>query len=125
MVNLKEISGVTLAYLGDAVWELYVRRYMILKGYNNNKCNKLVKEMVNAKIQSRILEIAFPTLTKEEQEIVKRVKNGNIKSFPKSCSVLEYRDATAFEGMIGIFYETGKYNRIEEIIKICEELLKR
>ena len=125
MVNLKEIGGVTLAYLGDAVWELHVRRHIILKGYNNNKCNKMSKEMVNAKIQSRIFEIAFPTLTLEEQEIVRRVKNANIKSFPKSCTVLEYKNATAFEGMIGVFYEMKNYDRIEEMIKICEDLLKR
>lgn len=124
MVNLKEVSGITLAYLGDAIWELYIRRYLIDRGYNNTKCNVLAKKMVNAKIQNLILERVFRTLTEEEQDIVRRVKNGNIKSFPKSCSVFEYRGATAFEGMIAIFYETKKYERIEEMIEICQEILK-
>lgn len=123
MVNLKEASGMILAYLGDAVWELYVRRYAILKGFNNNKANKVVKTLVNAKIQSKILNEILSELSEKEREIVKRGKNANIKSFPNSCTVMEYRNATGFEALIGTFYELGEVERIENIIKKAERLI--
>ncbi len=125
MVNINETSGVILAYLGDAVWELYVRRYVISKGFNNNKANKLVKEMVNAKVQSRLVKEIYSSFSEKECELFKRAKNSNIKSFPSSCSVMEYREATAFEAMIGVFYETNQLERIEEIVKICENINKK
>lgn len=123
MVNLKEASGMILAYLGDAVWELFVRRYVILKGFNNNKSNKVVKTLVNAKIQSRILNEILSDLSEKEREMVKRGKNANIKSFPSSCTVMEYRNATGFEALIGAFYELGELERIENIIKKAEKLI--
>ena len=55
-IDLRETSGVVLAYLGDSVWELYVREYFILKGYNIRNLNKHVVNSVNAKTQSRILK---------------------------------------------------------------------
>lgn len=124
MVNIKEISGVVLAYLGDAVWELNARRCIIQEGYNNTKTNKIVKKMVNAKIQSKILEIIFDTLSDKEKELVRRAKNSNIKSYPASCTVKEYREATAFEALIAFYYETGEREKIDEIIKICREYIK-
>lgn len=123
MVNIREVGGVVLAYLGDAVWELYVRRHVIEKGFNNHKANKLAKQMVNAKIQSRLIKEIYESFSEKEREIFKRAKNGNIKSFPSSCSVMEYREATAFEAMIGVFYETNQLERIEEIVKICEKII--
>lgn len=124
MVNLKEASGLVLAYLGDAVWELNVREYIIEKGYNNNKSNKAAKELVNAKIQSQLFKKMHENLSEEEKEIVRRAKNSNIKSFPKSCSIIEYKEATAFEAMIAIFYTKGEFERIKNTVKMCEELLK-
>ena len=58
-IDLRETSGIVLAYLGDSVWELYVREFFILKGYNIRNLNKHVVESVNAKTQSRILRDIF------------------------------------------------------------------
>ncbi|MBC2850755.1 MULTISPECIES: Mini-ribonuclease 3 [unclassified Cetobacterium] len=122
MVNLdvREANGLVLAYLGDAVWELSIRTYFINKGYNIRNLNKLVKEHVNAQAQSKYLKNIIETLDEEKLTLVNRSKNSNIKTFPKSCSVMEYKEATAFEALIGALYTEGK---IEEIRKIIERNL--
>ena len=124
-IDPKEASGVVLAYLGDAVWELYVRSYYINKGYNLQKLNQLVKSKVNAKEQSKFLNKIKEELTQEYLGIVNRAKNGNIKTFPKSCSVMEYKEATAFEALIATLYIRGERGKISEIVERCLEEEKK
>lgn len=114
--NIKEYSGLELAYIGDAVWELEIRSYFLQYGYNLAKLNKLVKEQVNAKKQSLIYKEIINTLNDDLKSLAKRAKNSNIKTFPNSCSVMEYKEATAFEAIIGILYIQKKYDKIKEII---------
>jgi ribonuclease-3 family protein len=116
-IDLRETSGVVLAYLGDSVWELYVREYFILKGYNIRNLNKHVVQCVNAKTQSRILREIIDKVDEKYKPLINRSKNGNIKTFPKSCSVMEYREATGFEAYIGALYIDGNIDKIKEIIK--------
>lgn len=123
MVNLVETSGLLLAYLGDAVWELSVRKYALNKGLNIQNANKFCKKLVNAKVQSQLFRITFETLDEKDKEIVKRAKNSNIRTFPNSCTVLEYKEATAFEAMIAIFYERNELQRIQDLIVKMEELV--
>lgn len=117
-LNLKEANGLVLAYLGDGVWELMVRIYFINKGYGLQKTNKLVKDNVNAKAQSKILKGIMKNLDEKYVGIVNRAKNSNIKTFPKSCTVMEYKEATAFEALIGAMYVDGDIEGIESLIKI-------
>ena len=116
-IDLRETSGIVLAYLGDSVWELYVREFFILKGYNIRNLNKHVVESVNAKTQSRILREIIDKVDEKYKPLINRSKNGNIKTFPKSCSVMEYREATGFEAYIGALYIDGNIDKIKEIIK--------
>ncbi|MGL5573310.1 MAG: Mini-ribonuclease 3, partial [Cetobacterium sp.] len=106
MVNLdvREANGLVLAYLGDSVWELSIRTYFINKGYNIKNLNRLVKEHVNAQAQSKYLKNIIDELDEDKLTLVNRSKNSNIKTFPKSCSVMEYKEATAFEALIGALY---------------------
>jgi ribonuclease-3 family protein len=120
-VDLRETSGVVLAYLGDAVWELYVRKYWISKGLNLQNLNKRVKECVNAKRQSVLYKEILPLLEEKYQQLGNRAKNGNIKTFPKSCSVMEYKEATAFEALIAAFYTDNREDLIEMVLKKCIE----
>lgn len=119
MVNIdpRESNGLVLAYLGDSVWELMVRTYYINRGYNIKNLNKKVKENVNAKAQSKIFKSILGELDEEKLKIVNRAKNSNIKTFPKSCSVMEYKEATAFEAFIGTLYIEGKIDIIKKIIE--------
>ena len=120
-VDLRETNGVVLAYLGDAVWELYVRKYWISKGLNLQNLNKRVKECVNAKRQSVLYKEILPLLEEKYQQLGNRAKNGNIKTFPKSCSVMEYKEATAFEALIAAFYTDNREDLIEMALKKCIE----
>lgn len=116
-IDLRETSGIVLAYLGDSVWELYVREFFILKGYNIRNLNKYVVESVNAKTQSRILRDIFDEVDEKYKQLINRSKNGNIKTFPRSCTVIEYREATGFEAYIGALYIDGRIDEIKNIIR--------
>lgn len=116
-IDLRETSGIVLAYLGDSVWELYVREFFILKGYNIRNLNKHLVESLNAKTQSRILRDIFDEVDEKYKQLINRSKNGNIKTFPRSCTVIEYREATGFEAYIGALYIDGRIDEIKNIIR--------
>ncbi|MDD7392642.1 MAG: ribonuclease III domain-containing protein [Fusobacterium gastrosuis] len=119
--NIRDYSGLDLAFLGDAVWELEVRKYFLNFGYNIFNLNKLVKSKVNAKAQSTFFKELVKNLDEEYANIAKRAKNSNIKTFPSSCTVMEYKEATAFEAVIGALYLNDKQ---EEILKILKRFIK-
>lgn len=111
-----EYSCMELAFLGDAIWEVEVRKYFLTFGYNINKLNQLVRNFVNAKSQSKFLKEIFINTTDEEKKFIKRAKNSNIKTFPRTCSSLEYREATAFEAYIAKLYLENNEEKIKDIL---------
>lgn len=115
--NIKDYSSLDLAFLGDAVWELEVRKYFLNYGYNIFNLNKMVKSKVNAKAQSSFLKLLLEDLEDNYKNIAKRAKNTNIKTFPKSCTVMEYKEATAFEAVIGAMYLNNEKEKILEVLK--------
>lgn len=114
-INIKESNSLSLAYLGDAVWEIVVREYFIATGHKVNKLNKLAVNYVNAKGQSRIYRNIIDDMEEEYKAVARRAKNSNIKSFPRSCSIDEYREATAFEALIAALYINGEMERVRKI----------
>lgn len=114
-INVKETNGLSLAYLGDAIWELVVREYFIATGHKVNQLNKLAVNYVNAKGQSKIYRAIIEEIEDEYRDVAKRAKNGRIKSFPRSCTITEYREATAFEALVAALYIDGKMERVKKI----------
>jgi len=114
-INTKETNSLSLAYLGDAVWEIVVREYFIATGHKVNKLNKLAVNYVNAKGQSRIYRNIIDDMEEEYKAVARRAKNSNIRSFPRSCTIDEYRDATAFEALIAALYIDGEMERVRKI----------
>ena len=115
-VNL--MSPLTWAYVGDCVYELYVRTKLVNE--TNLKPHKLHIESikyVKAGAQAQLLEKIFDSLTEEEQDIVRRGRNTQNHHLPKNSNVQEYMYSTAFEGLIGYLYLTKQYDRLEEILK--------
>lgn len=115
------INVITLAYLGDAVYEVYVRNYLIKKGIA--KVEELQKEAINlvsAKSQSRILDYLIDNniLNEEEIDIVKRGRNYKRDSHPKNTDIVTYKMATGFESLIGYLYLENYIDRLNEIIDI-------
>lgn len=118
-MDIKEIGQyniLSLAYLGDSIWEYHVREYFFKKNLKVEEFNKEVKKYVNAKSQSKIYIETLNTLSDELKSISKRGKNANIKSFAKTCSINEYRNATAFEVLIAALHLTENSEKIIEII---------
>ena len=116
--DIRDYSGLELAFLGDAIWELEIRKYYLQFGYNIQTLNKYVKNKVNARYQSLIYKQIIEELDEEFKVIGKRAKNSNIKTFPKTCTVMEYREATALEAIIGAMYLLNKEEEIKKIINI-------
>ncbi|WP_315523138.1 ribonuclease III domain-containing protein [Fusobacterium massiliense] len=119
--DIREYSGLELAYIGDAVWEIKMREHYLSFGYSIFKLNKEVKAKVNAKFQSLVYNKIIDSLDEKFQTIGKRAKNSNIKTFPKSCTVMEYKEATALEAIIGAMYLLKKEEDINKIINLVIE----
>ena len=115
-VNL--MSPLTWAYIGDCVYELYIRTKLVNE--TNLKPHNLHIEAikyVKAKAQAELLEKMMDKLTEEEQDIVRRTRNTQNHHLPKNSNVTEYMYATAFEGLIGYLYLTKQTKRIKELLK--------
>ena len=104
------------AHIGDAVWEVFVRDYTIMKTSNSKLLHKMTTDRVNAAFQSMMLEFISDKLTEEEQEFVRRARNLSIPVGRKSIQAT-YRPATAFEVLIGLWYLHDK-GRLEYFYNI-------
>ncbi len=116
--DIRDYTGLELAFIGDAIWELEIRKYYLQFGYNIPTLNKYVKNKVNARYQSLIYKQIIEELDEEFKVIGKRAKNSNIKTFPKTCTVMEYREATALEAVVGAMYLLNEEEEIKKIINI-------
>lgn len=112
---MDELNLRNYAYLGDAVWELFVREITILKTQNAKELHKITIEKVNAGFQSNLLLKIQNELTEEEQELVRMGRNLPVPIARRS-NQSEYRMATSFEVLIGWWHKNNKA-RLEEILK--------
>lgn len=120
-----EYNYLVLAYIGDAIYEVLVRKYLIDKGFI--KVNDLQKEALNyvsAKNQALFLKELLNNdfFTTYEIEIIKRARNTKTHSKPKNCDILTYKHATALESVFGYLYMNNKYDRIKEIFDYIEKI---
>lgn len=120
--KVNELSPLTWAYVGDAVYELYIRENLV----NNTKLkpHKLHIESikyVKASAQAEILKSIEAELTEREKEIVRRGRNTKNHHLPKNAEINDYMYSTAFEGLIGYLYLTKQEDRLKEILKKCIE----
>ena len=113
----RNISPVTLAFVGDAVYSLYIRQKLVLStDYSTGTLQKLTSAEVSAHGQSELLEKLLPIFTEEETDIYKRGRNAKKSTKSKNASVAEYNRSTGFEAVLGYLYLTGQYNRINELL---------
>ncbi len=122
---LNEMSPLTLAFLGDGVYELMVREYLVAQG--NCPVKKLhgrAVEWVRCEAQSTALsETLWPELTEEERAVALRGRNAHVGHVPKNARVGEYHSATAFEALFGYLYIKGEADRLRELFaKIAERM---
>lgn len=118
-MNTIEVNSLVLAYLGDTVYENYVRLYLIKKGINHVKdLQEESLKYVSAKSQSRILRtlINDNIFSEEELEVIKRARNSKTNSHPKNTDIITYKEATSLEALIGYLKLENKEERIKEIM---------
>jgi ribonuclease-3 family protein len=104
------------AHIGDAVWELFVRKYTVYKTQNLKLLHKITTERVNLKYQAELLDFLDQYLTEGEHDISRRARNCSIP-VGRRHNQFEYRKSTAFEALIGYWY-LEDFERYEEIIEI-------
>lgn len=113
--NPSQISPANLAYLGDCVYELCVREYLVRKNVQRPSVESL--KYVTAHVQSCVLERILPLLDDEETTFYKRGRNLGHGNVPKSSTTGEYRRATGLEALFGYLYLSGRQDRINELFE--------
>ena len=118
-VKPNELNGLTLAYMGDAVYDLYIRKHLLAKGGKQNVLHRRAVSYVSAVAQAKIIHFLQPLLTEKELEIVRRGRNAKSYTVPKNTDVIDYRYSTAFEALIGFLYLSDEMERLDEIIEMA------
>lgn len=119
-VDIRTVNPLTLAYIGDGVYELVVRSVMVAR--TNTRAGLLhrqTSQYVKAEAQSKMMDILLPVLTGEEESFYRRGRNAKSPTMAKNASVGDYRRATGFEALMGYLYLTDQMERIVELTKIA------
>ncbi len=117
-----KMSSVTLAFIGDAVYTLYVRERLSLQGdYKASELNKMTTSYVRATAQADKITALLDSLTENESYVYKRARNAHKPSRAKSASVSQYNKSTGFEALVGFLYLTGQDDRLKTILNFGEE----
>ena len=118
VVDMKAYSPLTLAYIGDAVYELVIRTMVVEKGNRQaSQLHRLTTSYVKAQAQAAMIEALESELTEEELAIYKRGRNAKSYTSAKNASILDYRKATGLEALIGYLYLSGREERVLFLIK--------
>ena len=118
-VDIKEYSPLTLAYIGDSIYDLIIKSLVVNEG--NRQVQKLHKETsmrVQASAQSKMMRAIQENLTEEEHAVFKRGRNAKSVSPAKNQSITDYRRATGFEALMGYLYLKKEWKRMLELVKI-------
>jgi ribonuclease-3 family protein len=121
-VDLKTYSPLTLAYIGDAVFEIIIRTLIVEKGQRAaNTLHKHTTKIVCAQTQAQMIEAVYDDLSEEEQDIYRRGKNTKIHSSAKNASLSDYRKATGLEALCGYLFLKNDTARITYIVRVALE----
>lgn len=118
-----KLNPISLAFLGDAVYEILVREHLALQGDRPpEQLHKLAVGFVSAHAQNKAIQKIMPLLDEEEISAFKRGRNAKVSHVPKGASPAEYHAATGFEALFGHLYLTGQGSRMRELFNIiCED----
>lgn len=120
--EVMQMSPLVWAYMGDAVYEAFIREYVIKQGMcKNGLLHKKSIKYVSANGQVKILKEIESFLSEEELDIVRRGRNANPHSHAKNADIVDYKYATGFEALIGFLYLTEEKERLNEILEKCVE----
>ena len=116
--DIRTYSPLTLAYIGDGIFDLVIRTIVVGKG--NTKANELhrrTSKIVKAATQSEMVERILPHLTAEEESVYRRGRNAKSATMAKNATMSDYRRATGFEALMGYLYLKNDFDRMIELVK--------
>lgn len=117
--DIQMMNPLVLAYIGDAVYDMYIRTYIVtISRRNVNELNKMAVKLVKASAQAEIARFLETELTEVEDRILKRGRNQKSSSVAKNASVGDYRLATGFESLIGWLYLNDNFERMDQLISL-------
>lgn len=117
-VDIRTYSPLTLAYIGDAIYDLVIRTIVVERGNTSpNKLHGKTVKYVSAVVQAKMIDGLYEELTEEEQDIYRRGRNAKSYTTAKNATVMEYRKATGLEALCGYLYLLGRQERLLELIK--------
>lgn len=124
-IDLQNISMQNLAFIGDAVYNVYIRTYLVAKANENTgKVHFKSINYVSAKAQSYIIDNISEKLDENEILIYKRGRNTNINNVSKNVDVVSYKKATGFEALIGYLYLIKNTTRLDEIVNLSIQVVE-
>lgn len=121
-----EVSPLVLAYVGDAVWELFIRSQLTAEHGARSRVNELhglAKRAVNAESQSAMVHCLMEYLDNDERDVVRRGRNARPGHVPRTSGPLDYRYATGFEALVGFLYLAGRTERLGEVLECAKRLV--
>jgi ribonuclease-3 family protein len=117
-VDIRTYSPLTLAYIGDGVFDLVIRSVVVGKGNTRaNQLHKRTSQIVKAHTQAEIISYLEGQLTEEEADIYRRGRNAKSPTMAKNATMSDYRKATGLEALVGYLYLTDRFERLVELIK--------
>lgn len=117
-VDVRAYSPLTLAYIGDAVYEVIIRTVVVERANRAaNELHKRTVRYVQAGTQAAMIEALLEELTEDEEAVYKRGRNAKSYTVPKNASIQDYRKATGFEALVGYLYLTGQTERMLHLVK--------
>ena len=120
--DIRTYSPLTLAYIGDAIFELVIRTVLVeRKNTQAEKLHKAATQIVKAETQARMIEALKESLTPEEMSAYKRGRNAKAVTRAKNATMADYRKATGFEALMGYLYLKGDMERMIELIHLGVE----
>jgi ribonuclease-3 family protein len=125
-VDAKQLNSLALAYMGDAVYETYIRHHLLKSGkIRPNQLHRDATSYVSAKSQAHLLHQLMEQdfFSEEEEAVIRRGRNAKSGTVPKNTDVQTYRYSTAFEALIGYLYLLDYTERMEDIVFTCIKLV--
>lgn len=127
LLHVKQMSPLVLAWVGDSVFDLFVRCRLAAKKKSESAHKMHVKAInyVSAGAQSKIVNVLYDLLNDEEKAIFRRGRNSKSATIPKHADVLDYRRATAFEAVLGYLYLLGNQERLNVLLNMAVDVIEQ
>lgn len=122
MKDFEQLNGLALAYMGDAIYEVYIREYLLNQGKTRpNQLHHTATKYVSAEAQAKLMQAMLDAelLTEKEVDFYRRGRNSKSHTSAKNADILTYRISTGFEALMGYLYLTKQIERMEELIQWC------